>query len=104
ADAARPTSGQQALGRKLLATVAAAAIENRAAVLGGHTGTETVTTGTHELAGLVCTLHNIRPRCRAVPLSSTACAEMTVGVGKWSNLPVGGVYRRKRDASQRGSL
>jgi hypothetical protein len=56
------------LGRELLAAKGAATIENRAAVLGCHTRTETVTTGTHELGGLVCTLHDIRPRERTVPL------------------------------------
>ena len=64
----RPSSGQQSLGRQLLAADRAAAIENDATILGRHTGTETVTTGTHELGGLVCTLHDIRPRLGTVPL------------------------------------
>jgi hypothetical protein len=57
-----PSSGHRTLGRELLAAVAAALVDDRATVLGGHTGTETVTAGTHELAWLVCTLHNIKPR------------------------------------------
>jgi len=60
------------LGRELLAAKRAAAIENRTAVLGCHASTETVTTGTHELGGLVCTLHNITPRFSTVPLIYTA--------------------------------
>src|SRR5690606_22851495 len=57
-----PSCGQAALGRELLAAVAAALVDDRTAVLGGHAGTETVTAGTHELGGLVCTLHVIKPR------------------------------------------
>ena len=89
------------LGRELLAAVAAAAIENGTAVLGRHTGTETVTTGTHELGGLVCTLHNIRPRFSTVPLDYCCFRR------NWSWLPSNGrpsgwgVYREKRSSSQR---
>lgn len=64
----RPSSGQQSLGRELLAAERAAAVQNDTAVLGCHTRTETVTTGTHELGGLVSTLHDIRPRECTVPL------------------------------------
>lgn len=60
------------LGRQLLAANGTAAIENHTTVLGCHAGTETVTTGTHELGRLVCTLHNIRPRFSTVPLIDTA--------------------------------
>src|SRR5690606_11735744 len=54
----RPTAS----GRELLAAERATAVQDRAAVLGGHAGTETVTTGTHELGRLVSTLHNFQPR------------------------------------------
>lgn len=92
------------LGRQLLAAEGTAAIENRAAVLGGHAGAETVTTGTHELAGLVCTLHNIRPRLCTVPLFDTACAEMVVEADKPRRLRVGasiGKSRRQVNAPYR---
>ena|SRR5690606_28579528 len=76
AETVRPSCGQQSLGRQLLAAVATTTVENCAAVLGCHAGTETVTAGTHELAGLVCTLHNIRPRACTVPLIALPKAEM----------------------------
>ena len=50
------------LGRELVAAVAAALVDDRTAVLGSHTGTETVTAGTHELGRLISTLHDIKPR------------------------------------------
>jgi hypothetical protein len=53
---------RQALGRELLATVATALIDDRTTILGGHTGTETVTAGTHELGRLISTFHDIKPR------------------------------------------
>jgi hypothetical protein len=92
------------LGRKLLAAIAAAAIENRAAVLGGHTGTETVTTGTHELGWLVCTLHDIRPRSCTVPLVWCCLkAEIVMTADRQAAFRVGGVYREKSLPSQRAS-
>src|SRR5690606_39014603 len=50
------------LSRELLATVATTTVQDRTAILGCHAGAETVTTGTHELAGLISTLHDFRPR------------------------------------------
>lgn len=55
-------------GRQFLAAACAAGIQNLAAVLGGHAGTETMTAGTHQAARLESTLHCIKPRPRTVPL------------------------------------
>ncbi len=95
----RPT----ALGRELLAAVATATVQNRTAVLGRHTGAETVTAGTHELGRLVSTLHNFQPRNRTVPLLLAPIAHKTYPAGRAERASfVRGVYREKHPPSQRG--
>jgi len=78
------------LGRELLAAKRAATIENRAAILGCHASTETMTTGTNELGGLVCTLHNIRPRFSTVPLLLYCSSQkLVMAATKWRCLGLG---------------
>lgn len=91
------------LGRQLLAAEGAAAIENRATVLGGHTGAETMAASTHELAGLISTLHDVRPR-RARFLFWLLLSQTSLGPDRQgAPVPFAGVYRENRVASQRGS-
>src|SRR5690606_6245606 len=97
-----PSSGQNALGRELLAAVAAALVDDGTTVLGGHTGTETVTAGTHELGRLVCTLHDIKPRrARFLLLALHKQEFQTHAERQAPTVRVGGVYREKPGTSQR---
>src|SRR5690606_18179965 len=92
----------QASGRELLAALGAAAIQDDAAILGGHARPEAVAAGTHDLGGLECTLHDIRPR-RARFLY-WLCSRQDDWAATQRQAPmvrVGGVYRENSPASQR---
>ena len=51
--------GNQILSNQLFATFCAAASQNFTAILGGHTGAETMSTFAFQVAGLECSFHDI---------------------------------------------
>jgi hypothetical protein len=90
---------QRPLGRQLLAAKGTAHVDDLAAILGRHAGTETMTAGPYEDARLKSTFrHNIRPR-RARFLWIIACARICRRFPELSG-PLWQVDRRYRENSR----